>query len=486
MATRIRAPPPMATRTRIVSVTVTVSITQSVYPALTVRRQFPSQYPALTVRRQVGCEVSLQHITSYKLQPKLFTAITIFTDTKVLQCRKPFTLRREEPAPMLRGAQCILSGTATHRTCFLTPGCRTQERDSGVPSYGRARHVATRHPSSRNPSSTSPDTTSPSPRARHPYEAQDRLSWTSRWWPVEAVDMLDATMPQQVHLLGQDLVVWADSQQRWHVWQDRCPHRLAPLSEGRVLADSLHCSYHGWSFGPDGRCQHIPQLQGPAHDNAIAMPQACVTAYPVRTAHGIVWIWPELGAAAAIRAVETPLPDVMSGPGHSPWYVRLQPIRVDLMLENLLDPSHFPFAHHRPTSQSDSRSSRWMGQRADPPQLAMRVSGPSTREGFCIEQRCQASPSFDMDMQFDAPFKVKYQFLASQRVVQFLAVPTRPGEAKFFFSSQSRPSSPPAWAPWGQPVATWLGNLAIGSEAMEHLHQRHATLDGDAYLLHRA
>ncbi|GFH10005.1 pheophorbide a oxygenase, partial [Haematococcus lacustris] len=90
-----------------------------------------------------------------------------------------------------------------------------------------------------------------------------------------------------------------------------------------------------------------------------------------------------------------------------------------------------------------------------------------------------------MDMQFEAPFKVKYQFLASQRVVQFLAVPTRPGEAKFFFSSQSRPSSPPAWAPWGQPVATWLGNLAIGPEAMEHLHQRHATLDGDAYLLHR-
>eukprot|EP00971_Amphidinium_carterae_P168400 3336522-Amphidinium_carterae.2 len=33
----------------------------------------------------------------------------------------------------------------------------------------------------------------------------------------------------------------------WHVMLDACPHRSAPLSEGRVEEDgTLLCSYHAW------------------------------------------------------------------------------------------------------------------------------------------------------------------------------------------------------------------------------------------------
>ncbi len=52
-------------------------------------------------------------------------------------------------------------------------------------------------------------------------------------------------MHAQVDLLGKSLVVWADSKGAWHCFEDVCPHRLAPLSEGRVEGDSLMCSYHG-------------------------------------------------------------------------------------------------------------------------------------------------------------------------------------------------------------------------------------------------
>jgi nitrite reductase/ring-hydroxylating ferredoxin subunit len=42
---------------------------------------------------------------------------------------------------------------------------------------------------------------------------------------------------------------------RWRAFEDRCPHRLAPLSEGRVEADgTLLCAYHAWRFDGGGAC----------------------------------------------------------------------------------------------------------------------------------------------------------------------------------------------------------------------------------------
>ena len=41
-------------------------------------------------------------------------------------------------------------------------------------------------------------------------------------------------------------------------FEDRCPHRLAPLSAGRVEGGRLRCPYHGWEFDRHGRCTLIP------------------------------------------------------------------------------------------------------------------------------------------------------------------------------------------------------------------------------------
>lgn len=38
------------------------------------------------------------------------------------------------------------------------------------------------------------------------------------------------------------------------------PRRLAPLSEGKVVGDTIQCSYHGWRFQGDGSCVSIPQV----------------------------------------------------------------------------------------------------------------------------------------------------------------------------------------------------------------------------------
>ena len=53
-------------------------------------------------------------------------------------------------------------------------------------------------------------------------------------YPVAVATALKPDKPTAVRLLGDALVLWKDGTGEWHCWRDRCPHRLAPLSEGRV------------------------------------------------------------------------------------------------------------------------------------------------------------------------------------------------------------------------------------------------------------
>lgn len=72
---------------------------------------------------------------------------------------------------------------------------------------------------------------------------------------------LDKRMPHGKTILGIDVVVWWDrNENSWQVFEDLCPHRLAPLSEGRIDQwGRLQCVYHGWCFNGSGDCKFIPQ-----------------------------------------------------------------------------------------------------------------------------------------------------------------------------------------------------------------------------------
>ncbi len=73
--------------------------------------------------------------------------------------------------------------------------------------------------------------------------------------------IMPATAYLQVTLLGKEYVIWWDeSVAQWSVLEDRCPHRLAQLSLGRIVDGQLMCSYHGWRFDGNGSCVSIPQV----------------------------------------------------------------------------------------------------------------------------------------------------------------------------------------------------------------------------------
>ena len=56
----------------------------------------------------------------------------------------------------------------------------------------------------------------------------------------------------------------------------------------------LQCSYHGWSFKPDGTCGTIPQAssEGP-EARAVSSPRACVQSFPTLVSQGMLFVWPD-------------------------------------------------------------------------------------------------------------------------------------------------------------------------------------------------
>ena len=84
------------------------------------------------------------------------------------------------------------------------------------------------------------------------------------WMPIGDVKAMDVTsIPISIEVAGFSLVVWQNPLSlEWSVMHDVCPHRQAPLSEGRVDAVSgcIECPYHGWQFETDGACARIPQM----------------------------------------------------------------------------------------------------------------------------------------------------------------------------------------------------------------------------------
>ncbi|MGB5135320.1 MAG: Rieske 2Fe-2S domain-containing protein, partial [Prochlorococcaceae cyanobacterium] len=115
-------------------------------------------------------------------------------------------------------------------------------------------------PASTAPASTAPPSTVP---ATDP-QLQDerwRQHWLQQWYAVACLKDLDPRRPFGFTLLDQDLVIWWDAAAaQWRAFADVCPHRLVPLSEGRLNErGELECPYHGWSFDGEGRCTAIPQ-----------------------------------------------------------------------------------------------------------------------------------------------------------------------------------------------------------------------------------
>ncbi|MFM0170867.1 aromatic ring-hydroxylating dioxygenase subunit alpha [Paraburkholderia sediminicola] len=139
-------------------------------------------------------------------------------------------------------------------------------------------------------------------------------------------------------VLEHPVVLYRDAGGAAIALDDRCPHRFAPLSRGRLIDGALECPYHGLRFGTSGACVFNP------HGDGRVPPAATVRRYPVRERYGAIWIWP----GDPRRADAAPLPDFdFLDPEHnvtSDGYL-LTNAGYQLSADNLLDLSHFQYLH---------------------------------------------------------------------------------------------------------------------------------------------
>eukprot|EP00898_Chlorokybus_atmophyticus_P005803 jgi/Chlat1/6223/Chrsp44S05819 len=181
----------------------------------------------------------------------------------------------------------------------------------------------------------------------HAEEKQEQFNWFQHWYPVAIVQDLDPAKPTPFTILGQPIVLWRDGSGAWRAFHDRCPHRLARLSEGRLENGQLQCAYHGWEFASDGNCSRIPQLQA-GQTTPLASPRACATTLAIKEELGMLWVWPDSQSKQLADTTPVPLPKAVTEYNASvnAWYMRDVAYSYDLLWDNTLDLSHIWFAHH--------------------------------------------------------------------------------------------------------------------------------------------
>jgi vanillate O-demethylase monooxygenase subunit len=160
-----------------------------------------------------------------------------------------------------------------------------------------------------------------------------RNAWYVAGWSHE----LEAGKPFPASILDEPIVIYRAESGRLVALEDRCVHRLAPLSRGRCEGDRLRCMYHGMLYDPDGTVAEIPGQD-------LVPRNARVRSYPVVDRHAWIWVWmgdPSLADEALIPpAVGLDHPDYILGHGHLDYEAEAR-----LINDNLLDFSHLSYVH---------------------------------------------------------------------------------------------------------------------------------------------
>ena len=121
------------------------------------------------------------------------------------------------------------------------------------------------------------------------------------WQPAALVDELQGPRPvRPVKLLGEDLVLFRDEQDRYGLIERHCAHRGADLAFGRREHGGLRCAFHGWLFDVSGQC-----LETPAEPAGSVLCKGIrQRAYPVVEKSGILWAYLGEGAPPAFPELD--------------------------------------------------------------------------------------------------------------------------------------------------------------------------------------
>ncbi|XP_071724546.1 protochlorophyllide-dependent translocon component 52, chloroplastic-like [Rutidosis leptorrhynchoides] len=243
------------------------------------------------------------------------------------------------------------------------------------------------------------------------------------------------------------------------------------LSEGRIDQwGRLQCVYHGWCFDGSGQCKIIPQAPQdgpPVHSNK----KACVASYPTVVHHDILWFWPNSDPQYKdILTKEKPpfIPEL-----DDPSFTKLMgnreiPYGYEVLIENLMDPAHVPYAHH---GIMQMRQPKEKVDREGGKPLNMTVE-KLDKDGFIGKQeggRAKFMPPSMFYVYFDQGTETKNSSTKQRRLALiFICVPVSPGNSRLIWVF---PRNFGLWI--DKVVPRWYFHIG-----------QNLILDSDLYLLH--
>ena len=265
-----------------------------------------------------------------------------------------------------------------------------------------------------------------------------RNSWYVAGWCTE----LGANAPIARQIVGEPLALFRRKDGAVVAFEDRCPHRMAPLSAGRVEGDELRCMYHGLRFDCSGACVGVPGADR-------IPPRLTVRTWPVIERSGWIWVW--MGDAAQADPAVIPAGWGLDNPE---WHLKEGSLDYDadyqLIHDNLLDLSHLDYLHEKTLGaatggrwseeEPDVRAvpggvyvSRWL-RNAKPPYRPDRVD-THTSYHFLLPgvflQHIRVFPPGTADRHPDG---TNLPAALSERVDQQAVTPVGPSRSRYFYA----------------------------------------------------
>ncbi len=241
------------------------------------------------------------------------------------------------------------------------------------------------------------------------YDPGQVLGLTDYWYIAAEARRL-GRRPLGVTVLGRPLALFRRADGQPAAVLDRCAHRNAPLSHGRVDRGCLECPYHGWRYDGDGRCVEVPSF--PA--DCTPPSRARVPALPAVESDGYIWVYPGDGPPPAA-------PFRFPHFGERGWtsfsMVTRFPAGAFACAENFLDCPHTVFVHQgwfrsrnagevraRIRRGADWVEAEFLGER-DAESVVSRLLFPSSRpmvhtDRFLLPATTRVDYRFSPDRQF--------------------------------------------------------------------------------------
>ena len=141
-------------------------------------------------------------------------------------------------------------------------------------------------------------------------------------------------------ILNEPVVIYRMPDGKVAALADRCAHRFAPLSMGKIVGGNrVQCPYHGLEYDTSGACVLQP------HGMKNIPSRARVRGYPVVEKHKAIWIWMGERPADQSKVPDFSVLDNVPELHSTKRDMIVIKANVELIIDNLLDLSHTSYLH---------------------------------------------------------------------------------------------------------------------------------------------